>query len=269
MTYDDAGDRKTRIYVNGSEASYSTQTAATGAIVDGTNIETVIGNRNGMDRPFRGTMDEVAIWSRVLTATEITDLYKRGALRIKHQVRSCDDAVCSGESWVGAAGATTGFLSELQSTVPSLPSVSLTSVVGDNRYFQYRTFVETDDATLSPELRSTVIGPSHYQGPSGSIVNSQGMAFSQLASFTTSGESGSVKYQVSRDGSTFYFHNGTAWVQAADSAAQANTSSEIQSNISSFATQVGSGTFYFRAYLINSNGTTQSQLDNVSVTGFR
>ena len=41
---------------------------------------------------FSGDLDEVAVYSRTLSAAEITDHYLRGALRLSFQVRSCDDA---------------------------------------------------------------------------------------------------------------------------------------------------------------------------------
>ncbi len=54
------------------------------------------------DEYMDGIFDEVAIYKgEGLTATEVLDHYKRGALSLKYQVRSCDDSACSGESFVG------------------------------------------------------------------------------------------------------------------------------------------------------------------------
>jgi hypothetical protein len=43
----------------------------------------------------QGNLDEVAIWSRALTATEVQQLYRRGANRIKYQIKSCVDSSCN------------------------------------------------------------------------------------------------------------------------------------------------------------------------------
>lgn len=55
---------------------------------------------------FAGSLDEVAIWNRVLTNEEIRQLYRRGANRIKFQYRTCIDVACNCKSY-GASGSTT------------------------------------------------------------------------------------------------------------------------------------------------------------------
>jgi len=75
-TYDDGGDRKPRAYIGGVEVTYTLQTAATGNIIAGTNIEWCIGNRYGdWARPFEGSIDMVSIYSRALPAEEAAHLY--------------------------------------------------------------------------------------------------------------------------------------------------------------------------------------------------
>ncbi len=49
--------------------------------------------------PANGIIDEVAIWDRVLTEAEMLQLYRRGANRLKFQVKSCIDANCECESF--------------------------------------------------------------------------------------------------------------------------------------------------------------------------
>lgn len=41
-----------------------------------------------MDSTSQGSVDEAAVWSRALTAPEVLELYRRGANRLKYQVRS-------------------------------------------------------------------------------------------------------------------------------------------------------------------------------------
>ena len=54
---------------------------------------------------FQGNLDEIAIWDRSLHASEILELYRRGANRIKYQVKSCIDINCNCKSF-GTAGTT-------------------------------------------------------------------------------------------------------------------------------------------------------------------
>ncbi len=57
---------------------------------------------------FDGSLDEHAIWNRPLTDSEIQQLYRRGANRIKLQVKSCVDASCNCKSYnVAPAGSET------------------------------------------------------------------------------------------------------------------------------------------------------------------
>lgn len=109
---------------------------------------------------YQGLLDEVSFWSHVMNPLEVYDQYRRVANRLKFQVRSCDDAVCSGETYIGPDGTASTYFSEESSTVLTLP-VSSISGVTDNRYIQYRVNLETDDSTMSPELacaRITYLG---------------------------------------------------------------------------------------------------------------
>lgn len=47
---------------------------------------------------FSGLIDELSIWNRTLSADEIKNLYKRGALRLNLSLRSCDDGVAVSSS---------------------------------------------------------------------------------------------------------------------------------------------------------------------------
>ncbi|PIR03788.1 MAG: hypothetical protein COV59_03895 [Candidatus Magasanikbacteria bacterium CG11_big_fil_rev_8_21_14_0_20_39_34] len=103
-----------------------------------------------------GNIDEVSVWNRALSGTEILNMYKRGALRLKYQVRSCDDNACSGETFAGPDGTGSSYYSELTTSTDALPSKTLTNV-SDNEYFQYKAFFETSSTTLTPELLDVTI----------------------------------------------------------------------------------------------------------------
>jgi hypothetical protein len=143
---------------------------------------------------FQGTIDEVAIWNRLLSTTEIVELYRRGANRIKYQVRSCSDSTCgTNPTWLGpdntnqtyfnelnnnAIQSTAGDLSMSNTVLPGLPVMTFSNfgslLIPANRYFQYRAIMESDDpcsgaacgcnygsgATwCSPELQSAIVSP--------------------------------------------------------------------------------------------------------------
>jgi len=125
------------IYVNGQEFSTSPETTATGWLV---------GNEIGriFDTPatyyFTGSIDEVAVYNRSLSASEIQDHYERGLVRFNLAVQSCDDAACSGE-----------IFTDIDDTFPQLLPV------GNNTHFQYKFDMETDNITVSPELYNVSI----------------------------------------------------------------------------------------------------------------
>lgn len=100
----------------------------------------VLGSAGGFD----GKIDEVAVWNRSLSDTEILNMYKRG-LDMNLSVRSCDDPSCSGESF-----------SQLNDT--STQNMSL----ANNRYFQYKYNFSRDYSTYSPRLYNVTIDYNDY-----------------------------------------------------------------------------------------------------------
>jgi hypothetical protein len=253
---------------------------------------------------YAGNLDEVSLWSRALSANEVTELYRRGANRIKYQVQTCQHAAdCTNSpNWQGPDGTNQTYFSELDNTtaydkvnnVPSgsvnagLPNMIFSNFAGTqpaaNRYFQYRTILESDDTSTncnydgtgvpntwcSPELKSTSVGPGHYGNSVNTVSNSTGQGYVTLSSFAetlgTGGCTTGVVYNLSKDNSTWYYWNGSAWTLANGSVVQANAATSINSNIATFPVQVGTGTLYFKAFL-QSSGTSTCSLSGVSVGG--
>ncbi len=81
---------------------------------------------------FNGSIDEVIIFNKALNDNEVRNLYERGVLSLESLVRSCDDSVCSGESWT------------------NLPVIN-------NRFFQFRFLFRSNDSDYSPSLNRVVI----------------------------------------------------------------------------------------------------------------
>lgn len=216
---------------------------------------------------LNGKIDELAVYDRALSSSEITAHFRRSANRLKFQVRSCDDAACSGESFVGPGNSTTTYFSELSSTALT-PTTSLifANAVTSNRYFQYNAFLESMVTSSVPEVSSISIAPTHYPGDTPAIFNKTGLAYTTLSSFTETlggGNAGSVRYQISTNTSTWYYHNGTTWTTGSGYS-QTNNASTISSNISTFPGVVGTGDFFFNAFLV-SNGTQQVELSQIDL----
>jgi len=257
LTYDKnaGGTDEMKLYVNGVQTAtkdYST------AISTNTN-NLWVGDL------FNGTIDEVAIYNRALTADEIADHYKRGVLRLKYQVRSGSTNPPTG-NFIGPDSTTGTYYSELSNSTTGLPSLSLTNV-SNNRYFQYKAYLETDNSFYSPELKSVVIGPTHYPGDNPTVQNNTGQTYAVLNSFVETlgaGNVGSVKYQISKDGTNWYYWNGFNWV-AASGYSQANTAAEVNTNCGQFDNDVGTGDFYFKAFLHSDAAAQQVELDQVDL----
>ncbi len=74
---------------------------------------------------------------------------KTGALNLTFQVRSCNNSLCSGESFVGPDGTSSTYFTN--------SSYNLLNE-SDNQYFQYRAFFTTEDQNYSQMLFNVSIG---------------------------------------------------------------------------------------------------------------
>jgi hypothetical protein len=184
------------LYIDGK--SNVTNVAAVGD-VDVAGVVPAIGNGLSAinNRFFNGSLDEIAVWNRALgdgtagSANEILELYRRGANRVKYQVRSCTDSTCSANpSWQGPDNTNQTYFSEWNNN--AVPADGSDANIGDSvlsgppallfsnfsslavtsaRFFQYRMILESDDsgqncnygsgggsAICSPEILTVKIG---------------------------------------------------------------------------------------------------------------
>jgi hypothetical protein len=72
---------------------------------------------------------------------------------ISFQVRSCDDTICSGETFVGPDNTSSTYFY-------TSPITLNTTLSPNNRYFQYKAFLNTTDNTITPYLQSVNISYS-------------------------------------------------------------------------------------------------------------
>ena len=103
---------------------------------------------------FKGEIDEVAIFTRVLSPTEVLDFYRRGAAGLKFQTRSCADDACSSSSFSGPDGTTGTFYSGAANSSAE-SSLSATLNLPANRFFQYKSFFNAANPDSSPALLQT------------------------------------------------------------------------------------------------------------------
>jgi uncharacterized repeat protein (TIGR01451 family) len=93
------------LYRNGDELWTHTFNIAADDEADG---KWAIGNDFDVDYSadnfLYGDIDEVAVFNRAMDADEIQDIYLRGALQARFQVRTCDDRFCDTETFAGPDG---------------------------------------------------------------------------------------------------------------------------------------------------------------------
>jgi hypothetical protein len=273
----------TKAYMNGVEVG----TTASGGTSQATNSVLVGGYTTAFNGSANRIVDEVALWTRALSAAEILQLYRRGGIRVKFQVRSCTDIACTGESWKGPDNTSGTYYSELfnysaqavtpsgsvQAGLPTMTFANFTSLAA-RPFYQYRTIFETDESTYVPTVRTATVttNPATTYASNDQYANSmfaESFSFKHLFSFTTIEDGVCTNtYQISKDGTIFYYFNGATWVVGdTTTTTQRNTAATIASNLPSFNSQImagGTGNFYLRAFL-GGNGSTACYIDNVAI----
>ncbi len=123
---------------------------------------------------FSGSLDEVAVWTRTLSTTEIQQLYQRSGNNIKFQIKTCGLSDCSDvATWKGPDGSNLTYFSEANnnfspasipphpnvfSTYPLMTFTSFSSLGLPSRpYFQYQATLSTDNTTFMPVVESISI----------------------------------------------------------------------------------------------------------------
>lgn len=145
-----------KIYING--VLDQTIAGVSGAISTEAGKEVWVGNRLESNYAYKGSLDEVAIYSRALTQSEIVARYERNAVRLKFQVRVCATDNCSDVTYTGPDGTAATYFTDMSTT--TLPLITL-NPERTGQYFQYKVWFETSNSVLTPKLGSVKIGPAH------------------------------------------------------------------------------------------------------------
>ncbi|RZI59832.1 MAG: hypothetical protein EOP14_03600, partial [Pseudomonas sp.] len=255
-----------------------------------------LGGHDNSSEFYEGSIDEVAIWGRALSESEVYSVFRRVATRFLVQVKTCTTSNCSDDptntAWKGPDGTNQTFFSELNNnTSPSsqggtVKTTSLQINFADygltftGRYFQYKVLLDSEDnvgkcdygggaAPCSPEIRSVTVTPEHY-AVSPSIVYNTAIPFYTINTLyeTLGGQSCSegIKYQLSINNSNWYYHNGTTWVASNGSYSQSNTLAYLNTKAADFSSIVGRGNLYVKTFL-GSSGTSQCEMDKLELGG--
>ncbi len=268
-TYNGAlSTNRLKVYINGTLSSQTNPTATSIPATNATSI-VCVGCLNGNTNTFRGSIDELAVYERVLTQAEITSRFNRGSRRIKFQARACNMSNCSDGTYVGPDGTASTFFTEEQNTgLTNTTSVTLPGAFNNKQYFQYRATLESTNGTTNPQLQTANAKPDVYDSGYPTVTNVSTFSFLTLTSFNAT-ESGTVRYQISRNGTDWYYYN-SGWVAATLGYTHTNTKDDINTNISTFPTEIGTGNFYVRAFYDAGTGATApASLTSISVSGGR
>lgn len=148
-----------KIYINGV---LSRTALASGNTKTDSGKELWIGNRkeNLVNYRYKGLMDDVAVYNRVLSVSEILSHYTRSLAQTKFQVRSCQAVDCTGVLFIGPDGTANTYYTAIDSVGSGLPVVNL-SGLPSTRYFQYSLRLSSKLSSANPALNSITIGPAH------------------------------------------------------------------------------------------------------------
>ncbi len=108
--------------------------------------------------------------------------------------------------------------------------------------------------------------PGTYSTGRPSITAKQGTSYTSLDGFSEKlgdGSGGIATYQLSADGTSWYYHDGTKW-QKATTKFQANTAAEVNSRVDKFPQDVGPGRLFIKIFLV-SKGEEKVRLSSVTV----
>jgi hypothetical protein len=143
-----------KLYINGIPEA---KAGLTGQIIksdEPVEIGKFIKNTNSManDKLIPETIDEIVIFNKALTDSEIQNHYLRAVMNLKFQTRVCNDTACSGVDFTGPDNQAGQYYNDFNTPNFIIPLTSNTQ-----RYFQYKAFLETGNTDFSPNLFSVSI----------------------------------------------------------------------------------------------------------------
>lgn len=89
FSYNNATDRKIKIYIDALEVAYNTQTACTGNVISDSNDDLLIGSYTTNSTTFAGLLDDVRIYNYVRTPAQVAWDYNNGGPVAWYQFDEC------------------------------------------------------------------------------------------------------------------------------------------------------------------------------------
>lgn len=177
------------------------------------------------------------------------------------QARSCDDASCDSELFIGPDGSSSTYY-----TTASGEAINASS----DQYFQYKLYLSSADPEYSsPQVDSVSIASNIYNDESPTVVPTDSFTAPEVTAWDTFVETSiktgnaEIYYQLSQDdGATWQYYNGSSWIDIVAST-DYNIATETNNNFSSYTTD--NNQLVFKAFLV-SDGSGQAKLDNVKIT---
>ena len=115
---------------------------------------------NDQSGSFKGTIDTIFISNKTLAINDLQDLYDGMMAKAQLQVRSCDDADCSGETFVGKDGTASSYFDNM-----SFPYTLNESITPTNQYIQWKLELNSYDRMQSPDVINVTIGTATLSAP--------------------------------------------------------------------------------------------------------
>jgi hypothetical protein len=153
-----------RIYINGLEATYSTQTPLTGDIAILSSLSTKFGadiNPPFLEAPD-GILDDIGMWNRALTECEIQDLYNAQLNSSASIQAGTDVSICEGNDIIfnASGGSNYQWNNGVQNGVAYTPTVSQDYIVigqdVDNCFGTDTIYVEVNENTTATQTETAL-----------------------------------------------------------------------------------------------------------------
>jgi len=267
VVYDDTAN-EVRFYRNG--ALIGTPQATSYTIKSDYAHPLWIGRQNytANDCYWTGHIDEVALFGRALSAPELLTMYERGDLSVRLQVRGCDDDTCSANpTFLGPDGTAATFF-DGNNASPGAGAAGAVTGITSKRFLQYRTTFDTYTASITPAIKA--VSFAQFLDTNAVLTMSSGHAYDTLATFDEvvgPTHAGGVVYQLSPDGTNWYWYDGATWSAATAGATHANGVATVKARIGTFTSVIGPGTLRVRAYFKAPTGSETIELLDVAVSG--
>lgn len=161
-TYDDAGDRQARIYVDGS--LNATGSASVGSLLSQSSQILLLAKHSTQDNHFKGLLDELNIWNRVLNGTEIAQLYSSGnglAVQASPALPILDKST---PNFLLVDLANYGTVTGATAEVPAESKGATIRLTGSGWKRLLKSYTVTTNTRLAFDFRSTAQGDIHAIG---------------------------------------------------------------------------------------------------------